>query len=158
LVSWYDTWQHHMDLNILPFHYGLLTFDTDPKTSQIWERLGNTSEVDYIINSGKTILEYINRDNRAYAQATIFETKLDGYSALAINRGLTNSKIFDSIQEAMDFDIQILFSWAKTKWKVSLFSIGHHADVSKIAVKHGGGGHPGASGFHCDKLPFKLKN
>jgi len=58
----------------------------------------------------------------------------------------------------MDFDIQILFSWAKTKWKVSLFSIGHHADVSKIAVKHGGGGHPGASGFHCDKLPFKLKN
>jgi uncharacterized protein len=27
-------------------------------------------------------------------------------------------------------------------------------DVSKIAVKYGGGGHKAASGFQCKELPF----
>jgi hypothetical protein len=25
-----------------------------------------------------------------------------------------------------------------------------------IAKRHGGGGHPGAAGFRCEKLPFSL--
>lgn len=28
-------------------------------------------------------------------------------------------------------------------------------DVSKIAIKRGGGGHKGAAGFQCKRMPFK---
>jgi nanoRNase/pAp phosphatase (c-di-AMP/oligoRNAs hydrolase) len=39
------------------------------------------------------------------------------------------------------------------KFTVSLYST--TVDVSKIAKKFGGGGHKGAAGFTCDKLPFE---
>lgn len=42
------------------------------------------------------------------------------------------------------------------KWNVSLYHAKHNTgiDLSKIAVKFGGGGHRGACGFQMDKLPF----
>ena len=41
-------------------------------------------------------------------------------------------------------------------WSVSLYHAKHRKelDLSLIAVKYGGGGHRGACGFTCDKLPF----
>ena len=49
------------------------------------------------------------------------------------------------------------FSFDGDKWTVSLYSTS--VDVSEIAKKYGGGGHKGASGFHCKELPFmKEKN
>ena len=30
-------------------------------------------------------------------------------------------------------------------------------DLGTIAKARGGGGHPGAAGFHCDELPFDLQ-
>lgn len=38
-------------------------------------------------------------------------------------------------------------------FKVSMYS--EFVDVSEIAVKYGGGGHKGASGFQCTELPFR---
>jgi nanoRNase/pAp phosphatase (c-di-AMP/oligoRNAs hydrolase) len=39
-----------------------------------------------------------------------------------------------------------------SQYTVSLYS--ETIDVSVIAKKHGGGGHKGAAGFVCPKLPF----
>jgi nanoRNase/pAp phosphatase (c-di-AMP/oligoRNAs hydrolase) len=56
-------------------------------------------------------------------------------------------------------DIIVIFHSADfdgKQWRVSLYhapSKEHH-DLSKIAVKYGGGGHRGACGFKTDKLPF----
>jgi nanoRNase/pAp phosphatase (c-di-AMP/oligoRNAs hydrolase) len=38
------------------------------------------------------------------------------------------------------------------QYTVSLYS--KTVDVSEIAKKYGGGGHKGAAGFQCKKLPF----
>ena len=38
------------------------------------------------------------------------------------------------------------------KFQVSLYS--EYVHVGEIAKKFGGGGHQGAAGFFCDKLPF----
>jgi hypothetical protein len=48
------------------------------------------------------------------------------------------------------------FNWTGKKWRVSLYHAPHRTDIdlSVIAVKYGGGGHRGACGFRCDKLPF----
>jgi len=157
LISFYDTWQLHENQSILPFHYGLRLYNTNPENTDLWHSLNSNENVLNIILEGKTIIKFVDQENESYAMATSFETELDGYRALAINRGLMNSRIFESIEEIENFDIQILFSWMKNKWKIALFSVTGAIDVSKIAVKHGGGGHPGAAGFLCDNLPFKLK-
>lgn len=47
-----------------------------------------------------------------------------------------------------------LFTFDGEMYTVSLYSEGQQ-DCSVIAAAHGGGGHPGASGFRCKELPFK---
>ena len=44
------------------------------------------------------------------------------------------------------------FVFDGTQFTISLYS--EVVDVSEIAKKYGGGGHKGASGFHCKQLPF----
>ena len=53
----------------------------------------------------------------------------------------------------------IAFGWTPIgMWRVSLYTIFDHIDVSEIAKKYGGGGHKNAAGFVCDNLPFNLSN
>ena len=46
------------------------------------------------------------------------------------------------------------FSWDGRirKWTVHLYSL-NEVKVNEIAERFGGGGHPGAAGFVCDRLP-----
>ena len=47
-----------------------------------------------------------------------------------------------------------VFSYDGHKYTVSVYTE-KDIDVSKIAVKHGGGGHKKAAGFICENLPYK---
>jgi len=51
-----------------------------------------------------------------------------------------------------EFDICIGFVFDGLRYTVGLYS--QKLDVSEIAKKYGGGGHPGAAGFVCKQLPF----
>lgn len=56
-----------------------------------------------------------------------------------------------------DYDILMTFEYdRKREIKYSVYTRHDHIDVSKLAEKFGGGGHKGASGFTCDKLPWEL--
>jgi nanoRNase/pAp phosphatase (c-di-AMP/oligoRNAs hydrolase) len=82
---------------------------------------------------------------KSFAYYTFFE----GYEAVVVNIGHVGSEIFDSIKKK---PLLIMYVYDGKDYKVSLRS--EEVDVSKIALKYGGGGHPGASGFECKEIPW----
>jgi uncharacterized protein len=83
----------------------------------------------------------------------------EGLNFLCINTARFNSLIFAS-RDVPDtgHDALMGFSFNGTSWLVSLYHARHRTDIdlSSIAIRNGGGGHKGACGFVCDKLPFNL--
>lgn len=153
LLGRYDVWDHE-DPEVLPFQYGIRQYSTYPDDSawDVWFR----EFPEYILTEGKIILKYADEENRKYAKGCTFETELDGLRCIAVNKMLTNSKIFDSVFDPDKHDVMLTFGFRKGGWMVSLYSQRGGVDVSIVAKAHGGGGHKGAAGFSCDELPFNL--
>lgn len=157
LLAEYDVW-NHSDPRALPFQYGLRQVkDTSPDNQDFWKSLFDVEMVHRIVENGSIIIDYQTTDNQKYAKACAFETNLDGLKCIAINKMLTSSILFDSIWNSSLYDAMLTFGWRKGSWNISLYTDKADIDVSQIAKVHGGGGHKGASGFQCDKLPFELR-
>ena len=154
LISDWDVWQFKHDAT-KPFQYALRVEDTSPE-SPIWDRL-LSDDSDKLIHSmlskGLAIMEYSKQEAIIQCQAA-FETELEGLKCIAINKLFSGSNLFDSVWDPEKYDAMISFGWYLGRWKVSLRS--EAVDVSKIAVKYGGGGHAQACGFSCYTLPFDL--
>jgi len=157
LLGRYDVWD--LQPGTLELQNGLRMHDTFPENAELWASLLNEDEkfLTETLYVGKILLQKKKMDDKVYAHACAFETELDGLSCIALNRGLTNSKIFDFVYHPGTHDAMLVFVWRKSKWTVSLYSDQPHIDVSKICKKRGGGGHKNAAGFQCKKLPFDLK-
>ena len=160
LLSQYDVW-NHSEPTTLPFQFGLRLYNTIPDEDgmELWHDLldmdGSFENMtNQIIEQGKLILRYNKQENEKYCSACSFETELDGLRCIAINKMLTNSQIFDSVWDDKKYDAMLTFGFRKGMWTVSLYSDREDVDVSAIAKARGGGGHKGASGFQCEKLPF----
>ena len=85
-----------------------------------------------------------------------FETKFEGLRCFALNLGMCSSEYFKSLPDGK-YDVYMPFSFNGEYFKISMYSL-TTVDVSKIAIKYGGGGHKGASGFQCKTLPFEKYN
>lgn len=163
LLGRYDVWDHEADPRVLPFQYGMKRYDTDPSKDDIfwnfwhdlWDDMGDMT--DMIVSNGSIINEYVDSENEKYVKACAFETELEGYKCIAVNRTLTSSQIFDSIWDNTKYDFMIAFGWRNGAWNVSIYTDKEGYDGSIISKKYGGGGHKQASGFQCDELPFELK-
>lgn len=105
--------------------------------------------LDLVVEQGKTIQQYQSIDAKETIKSMAFPVEFEGFKCLAVNRRC-NSLWFKS---EPDYDIYLPFTFNGQAWTVSLYS--SKVDVSEIAKKHGGGGHAGAAGFVCEKLPFK---
>lgn len=157
LLGRYDVWDHQDD-DVLPFQYGMRLWATDPAYSlQIWERVLFGDFPVEILLAGEVILSYVQRENEKYINATSFELEFEGLRFIASNAQLTGSKLFDAKWDPDQYDAMLVFGWRNRQWNISMYSDKEGVDVSKIAVKYGGGGHAGASGFQCDELPFELR-
>jgi len=159
LLAEYDVWDHHNPAT-LPFQYGMrFEENTKPDNQELWQPLfKDACIVADIVETGKTILEYEKRQNAKLCSYATFETEINGLKAIALNRGFTNSKIFDSVWDNEKYDVMLTFSrlaLPAKKWTVSLYTDKPGIDCSVIAKSFGGGGHIGASGFQCDDLPFE---
>lgn len=163
-ISDYDTWNWDKNINALYFHYGLGMIDLKPndrKSVRLFETILTDPEyIERVCITGKKINDFIQLHNKIVVDDSAFETKLDGIDALACNIKNTNSLVFDSMNEKYkDFPLRVLFSYFANikKYRVSVFSTDvEHYPAHQIAMKHGGGGHPGAAGFTCTELPFDL--
>lgn len=152
LINDYDTWSHNYQ-DTFPFFYGLQLLDTNP-FSKIWDQFIDDKDQEHtkvIIDSGRIIYQYqINYDMNELRNIG-FEIEFEGYQCLCINRWRSSSNTFSSYP---DYKIYISFYYDGSKWTVGLYSRSKDTDVSVIAKKYGGGGHPGSAGFQCKTLPF----
>lgn len=159
LLGRYDVWDHTNPM-VLPFQYGMRTYDTHPNNQDWWAPFFETGEqmpsmaIDGIIWKGEAILEYEAQSNAKYVSAAAFPVMFDGLKCIAVNRLLGNSKLFDSVWDPNKYDAMLAFGWRGKGWTVSLYSDRNDIDVSEIARKRGGGGHKGAAGFQCTDLFF----
>lgn len=161
LLGRYDVWDETVP-QAWVYQAGMRTFvDTSPE-SDIWVNiLHPNSSIDHVelLTLGRIILAYQNKENTMYAKSCCFEVGFHGYKTLAINKGLTNSKIFDSVWDDTKYQIMLTFVWRKGQWNFSLYTTDNTGvDVSDIAREYGGGGHKQAAGFSSIKLPFTLPN
>ncbi|CAB4211726.1 hypothetical protein UFOVP1419_12 [uncultured Caudovirales phage] len=160
MLGRYDVWDWMNHPGAMEFQKGMWQFDTDPNNTEFWERLFTDDElVEEITHNGGLLLAAQKKDNESYLRATGFETMLNGFRVLAVNKGLTNSTLFDSGYDPEKHDAMVSFCWYRDKWKISVYADDKthpEVDASLICKIYGGGGHKGASGFQCDVLPFNL--
>ena len=153
-VTDFDCW--HLKLpNVMEFKYGVECYDYTA-LSDFWLRLmDNDTGTDNkflqdIINDGAVVRRHSENDFRRLIKENSYEREVDGYKALILNRDGFSQVFGDKIN---DYDVCILWRYIGGKYVYSIYST--KVDVSKIAEKYGGGGHPGASGFSSTELLFK---
>lgn len=124
--------------------------NTDPVTGIWHDAFKDQAVVDKLNEKGKTLEQF--RTNLCKEQCTKYgyETKFGGHAAFALNFAPWGSLKFGEFMDK--YPVLIGYAFDGDKYTVSLYS--KDVDVSKIAKANGGGGHKGAAGFTCDKLPF----
>jgi len=161
LLGRYDVFDLEASEDVLPFQYGIRQYDTDPEHQEFWQPLLAARSASHRIGSllvqGRTLLQYIQQENAKKARALAFETFLRApglppLRVIAINQGLTNSLIFDTVYNPSEHDAMATFCYRKDKWTVSLFTKSPDLDVSLYAKALGGGGHRQAAGFQVPSL------
>lgn len=152
LLGRYDVFDLDADQRILPFHYGLQAYATDPrKNLDLWaDILTDSSEtIPTIIKEGAIIKRYVASSNAYLCRSSAFSTTVMGHKALCVNSPFRGSLQFESIWDPDKYDLMLIFSWnpKRMTWSGSLYTDKEDIDVSKIAKQHNGGGHAGAAGF-----------
>ena len=158
----FDKENSEWDTRILPFQYGIqLIVDTTPNNQKFWKPIFqgiNTNDfIEEKVKEGNIILGYKTQEDKKYCKAFAFEVMFDGFRTICINKGMTNSQIFDSVYDITKHDIMLTFVKLKNKgWTASLYTT-KNIDVSALAKKRGGGGHKQAAGFQCDDIFEELR-
>ena len=163
LAGEYDIWDKR-DPNAELFQMGLRTRDLETckwGDRSYWEILrgDNSLTAKAMINdrlTSGTYLQYGKREeNESIIKAAGFTIDFEGLRFLACNHARYNSFLFTAGLRP-EHDACFGFAWREGQWTVSLYHAPgkEHHDVSKIAVKYGGGGHRGACGFRVKTLPF----
>ena len=80
---------------------------------------------------------------------------MPSYRVLACNTIVFNSNFFDGFFDPEKHDVMCAYSQRSDgKWKVSMYTTKDEIDCGAIAKHFGGGGHKGAAGFVCTRLPW----
>ncbi len=151
LIGDRDTWQWKFGDDTKYFYYGMQGMEQSVSAS-IWSLLlaeGALTDTSHeqIMRNGHACAKYQkNRD--ADLMKLAFPVTFEGHNCIALNAPRISSETFGE----NDYDIMLGFYRAANNWTVSLYST--TVDVAKIAVKYSGGGHTGAAGFVCKKVPF----
>jgi oligoribonuclease NrnB/cAMP/cGMP phosphodiesterase (DHH superfamily) len=165
LISDRDTWTWEHGDETAFLHAGLQMEDTSPE-SPMWRHMlvpsdcGTPAALRTLVEFGKCVVQYKQRFYSRLRKKLAYEVEFEGHKALAINVCGLGSEAFGfpgGYRGEMpdEWDILITFYFGGEHFTVSLYS--KKVDVSAIAKKYGGGGHPGASGFQTDYLPFQKK-
>lgn len=131
------------------FNEGLFHRESAPENDSLWNPLlnGDRETLQEIIKEGKILYEARLKNLKRIVDSYGFQVIFEGYRALAVNQrgnGDLGEEIRKRGYEIGYCYIDSLQNGALVT-KVTLFS--DQVDVSVIAQKFGGGGHPGASGF-----------
>lgn len=165
LLGRYDVWDHN-DADILPFHYGMNQYNTNPAYDMsLWIMLlsGTKNTIikdlrktifDQILEEGKLIERYQDKQNEIkckHAFYCSFKGQFERYRIIGL-LNVSGSLSFKSIWDPEKFDIMMTANYDGINWVCSLYTDEKDVDVSEICVQHGGGGHKGAAGFSTPDL------
>lgn len=147
LAGEWDIWDHR-DPDAAVFQFAL-----DSAEKLFWAQLLSEGEltrayVDALLKDGRAAQRcFAKRDADVIAHRS-FTLKWEGLTFLSLNTARCNSNTFKSGVKP-EHDALMGFYFNGEKWTVSLYHAPHRTDLdlSKIAVKYGGGGHKGACGF-----------
>jgi len=168
LAGEYDIWDKR-DERADTFQYGLRSKEL---TEEDWKWLLTIHDnmkqgeyalaktglaVDTLLQDGRLLQRYSQKLDADLVNYKSFLVEWEGLKFLCLNTGRFNSLTF-AAKDVLETGHDALLGWTFTGKSntVSLYHAKHRTelDLSAIAVKYGGGGHRGACGFTCEKLPF----
>lgn len=135
------------------FILGLQSNDYSP-TSDIWKQLYSQRYCEELIADGELIKRYNIQEYKDYLDKYSYESEIEGYKALVINRRAYSAIFGDKYNQ---YDICCSFIYSNGVYTYSIFTSKKNIDCSKIAEKYGGGGHPGSAGFSTKQLILKKR-
>jgi len=159
LVGEYDVWDHRGDGDV-ELQFGLRATALD---DEVWRRLLGGIDgaiVPALIEHGESAKFYADQLNAEHVKSASFLLHWEGLRWLALNTGGPANSLTFAAKDVPEtgHDAILGFRWTGKAWMVGLYHASHRKelDLSKIAVRYGGGGHRGACGFTCSILPFVL--
>lgn len=167
LAGEYDVWDHR-DQNAKVLQFGLRTLSNAELRDLCEEEFidalepeitGCVPAVGEIIYHGRAIKAYCDKQNDEYSAAYSHTIMFEGLTFCALNIGQRGNS--DLLKGGIKPEHDACFAWRYTgndnMVMVSLYHIAgkEHHDLSKIAVKYGGGGHKGACGFRITLLELQ---
>ena len=174
MVSAFDVWDKDSDyyMNGLYLNCLFRTFDetqTDP-TFTLYEKLIEDNDNDLwidILEKGETVFNFIKATSKEIVEKNSQIVEWEGMKCLVGNCSGNGSLSFLAAmdidgkateEQYEDIEALITFIWAKDKWTCGMYhgpkGKEKNLDLSLIAKKHDGGGHPGACGFKLKELPW----
>jgi len=156
LAGEYDVWDKR-DSRADTLQYGLRCSDLgeDEWRAMLSPDTVGDRAVGAILSAGEPAQRYATQENASLVLHRSFELDWEGLRFLCLNTARCNSLTFQAAVKS-EHDGLLAFYWNGRQWTVSLYHAPHRTDIdlSKLAVKWGGGGHKGACGFNCKALPF----
>lgn len=143
-----DIWKHEFP-QTRPFNEGLFFEDSRPFNDELWQPLLSDDQafISGLIERGEVLYQARMLTIERSISRQGFEVEFDGHRTLAIN-GHASGEMGEAIRKK-GYEIGYCYQEAEQNGDlmtfVTLYS--DQVDVSEIARKHGGGGHPGAAGF-----------
>ena len=157
LAGEYDIWDHR-DPNAKVLQFGLRSLMDEQMSTLITQEFDDAispptdsraSMLGLALNNGSAIKSYCDKQNDAYSADYSTTLKWEGLTFCCLNIGQRGNS--DLLRGGIKTEHEACFAWRHTgdSVTVSLYHVpgNEHIDLSKIAVKYGGGGHRGACGF-----------
>lgn len=156
LAGEYDVFDHR-DPDAITFQFGLNAAELSDGD---WATLLSENKaadvlVQQLLVNGRTARRYQERMDAGLVSNRSFTWRFEGLNFLCLNTARCNSLTFAAAIKP-EHDALLGFYYNGRKWTVSMYHAPgrEHWDLSRIAVRHGGGGHAGACGFTTDIFPF----
>lgn len=155
LAGEYDIWDHR-DPDGKALQFGLRGLHEEKLKVLVHGQFEGCADAGTLLRStienGHSIKSYCDRNNAEYAAAYSQTIQWEGMAFCALNIGQRGNS--DLLAGGIKPEHDALFAWRWTGNAV-LVSLYHapgkeHLDLSKIAVRYGGGGHRGACGFRLN--------
>lgn len=156
LAGEYDIWDKR-DPNVDTFQYGLRAQKEIPFALLLESSVRGIEMTNQVISDGQAAQRYAQKIDEDLVKYRSYRMDWEGLNFIVLNTGRFNSLTFAALDKPeTGHDALLGYMFNGKVWTVSLYHANHRRDIdlSTIAVKYGGGGHKGACGFTCSKLPF----
>ena len=154
LVADRDVWAWRYGEDTVNFCSALDALDTSPDNIELWRQARDNPE--HFLKMGKVVNQYKTMRNQEIIVRNAYLSEFEGLRAICCNCPRADSNLFDGI-DPNSYEIMAVYSYTGEVWCVSLYTKRDDIDVSRIAMKYGGGGHKQAAGFTTKDFLFAKK-